>query len=312
MDFNSMRSFTMTLAHRAVEDIRRGGFRQLRNYVDLCATLARKPGLRVFFDYVQKALERTDSCYYSLIQRLLDQVEEERLCTVGVNTGFSGLVYGAGQQKQRAERNGGGEIAWISVARCGDPLLERAVPEAKQKDRFVWILDAAGGGPAAAVPLARANPQCAFGILADPASLTEEVVGELAVCSNVVVMPLLQGPELTSELCSALHAMRRRKMLYMVTVLVDDAAAEVALSTDWLECIAQETLFCLYAHRPDLSAAAAQKLYRGVVDSRLETGNPVLLLDWDRDTAAVNASISKDAHIAAVLPPDAAFPLMLH
>lgn len=306
-----MRSFTMTLAHRAVEDIRRGGFRQLRNYVDLCATLARKPGLRLFFDYAQKALERTDSCYYSLIQRLLDQVDEERLCTVGVNTGFSGLIYGAGQQKQRSERQGGGEIAWISVGRCGDPALEQAVPEAKQKDRFVWILDAAGGDPAAAVPLARANQHCAFGILADPASLTEETVGALASCSNVVVMPLLQSPELTGELCSALHSMRRRKMLYIVTVLVDDACAEVALDTDWLECIAQETLFCLYAHRPQLSADTARALYRGVVNSRLETGNPVLLLDWDWDIAAVHASISKDAHIAAFLPPDAAFPLMI-
>ena len=42
MDYNSTRSFTMTLAHRAVGDIRRGGFRQLRNYVDMCATLAKK------------------------------------------------------------------------------------------------------------------------------------------------------------------------------------------------------------------------------------------------------------------------------
>ena len=41
MDYNSIRSFTMTLAHRAVGDIRRGGFRQLRNYVDMCATLAK-------------------------------------------------------------------------------------------------------------------------------------------------------------------------------------------------------------------------------------------------------------------------------
>ena len=41
MDYNSTRSFTMTLAHRAVGDIRRGGFRQLRNYVDMCATLAK-------------------------------------------------------------------------------------------------------------------------------------------------------------------------------------------------------------------------------------------------------------------------------
>ena len=93
MDYNSTRSFTMTLAHRAVGDIRRGGFRQLRNYVDMCATLAKKPQQKDFFAYAQKALQRTDSCYYSMIHRLLDSVEEDRICTVGVNMGFGGLIY---------------------------------------------------------------------------------------------------------------------------------------------------------------------------------------------------------------------------
>ena len=58
MDYNSTRSFTMTLAHRAVGDIRRGGFRQLRNYVDMCATLAKKQQQKDFFAYAQKALQR--------------------------------------------------------------------------------------------------------------------------------------------------------------------------------------------------------------------------------------------------------------
>ena len=63
MDYNSTRSFTMTLAHRAVGDIRRGGFRQLRNYVDMCATLAKNQQQKDFFAYAQKALQRTDSCW---------------------------------------------------------------------------------------------------------------------------------------------------------------------------------------------------------------------------------------------------------
>lgn len=116
MDYNSTRSFTMTLAHRAVGDIRRGGFRQLRNYVDMCATLAKKPQQKDFFAYAQKALQRTDSCYYSMIHRLLDSVEEDRICTVGVNMGFGGLIYGASEMKKQADVDGK-PIAWITAAR---------------------------------------------------------------------------------------------------------------------------------------------------------------------------------------------------
>ena len=116
MDYNSTRSFTMTLAHRAVGDIRRGGFRQLRNYVDMCATLAKKPQQKDFFAYAQKALQRTDSCYYSLIHRLLDTVDEDRICTVGVNMGFGGLIYGASELKKKADADGQ-PTSWVTAAR---------------------------------------------------------------------------------------------------------------------------------------------------------------------------------------------------
>ena len=56
-----------------------------------------------FFAYAQKALQRTDSCYYSLIHRLLDSVDEDRICTVGVNMGFGGLIYGASELKKQAD-----------------------------------------------------------------------------------------------------------------------------------------------------------------------------------------------------------------
>ena len=188
----------MTLAHRAVGDIRRGGFRQLRNYVDMCATLAKNQQQKDFFAYAQKALQRTDSCYYSLIHRLLDSVDEDRICTVGVNMGFGGLIYGASELKKQADLEGQ-PIAWITAARCGDERLSELVPKAARRGSFVWLLDATDTDPAQGVLLAKANPQSAFGLLADPSALTEDCVKTLAACRNLVVMPLLQTPELTPE-----------------------------------------------------------------------------------------------------------------
>ena len=211
MDYNSTRSFTMTLAHRAVGDIRRGGFRQLRNYVDMCATLAKKPQQKDFFAYAQKALQRTDSCYYSMIHRLLDSVEEDRICTVGVNMGFGGLIYGASEMKKQADVDGK-PIAWITAARCGDERLADMVPKAAKKGNFVWLLDATANDPVQAVSLAKANPQSAFGLLADPAALDDACVNALMACRNLVVMPLLQTPELTAEACRAARRLKAQKM----------------------------------------------------------------------------------------------------
>ena len=125
----------MTLAHRAVGDIRRGGFRQLRNYVDMCSSLAKRPQQKDFFAYAQKALQRTDSCYYSLVHNLLDTVDEDRLCTVGVNMGFGGLIYGASEMKKQADVDGK-PFSWITAAHCGDPALPDRVG---QRDQVVLV-----------------------------------------------------------------------------------------------------------------------------------------------------------------------------
>ena len=310
MDYNSTRSFTMTLAHRAVGDIRRGGFRQLRNYVDMCATLAKKQQQKDFFAYAQKALQRTDSCYYSLIHRLLDSVDEDRICTVGVNMGFGGLIYGASELKKQADLEGQ-PIAWITAARCGDERLSELVPKAARHGSFVWLLDATDTDPAQVVLLAKANPQSAFGLLADPSALTEDCIKTLAACRNLVVMPLLQTPELTPEVCRAARRLKAQKMFYALTVLIDDETAGEVMQDDWLESMAQETLCCMCARKPGTSDETARKLRRSIVNGRLETGKPVLLLDWDGDVRYLNNRISEYMTFGSVLPEGSTFPLQL-
>ena len=63
-------------------------------------------------------------------------------------------------------------------------------------------------------------------MLAAPEALTPDRVAQLAECLNVVVLPLLQSPELTPDVCHAARALKAKQMLYMLTVLVDDTCAE--------------------------------------------------------------------------------------
>ena len=78
----------------------------------------KKAAAKDFLPTHRRPLQRTDSCYYSLIHRLLDSVDEDRICTVGVNMGFCGLIYGASELKKKADVDGQ-PIAWITAARCG-------------------------------------------------------------------------------------------------------------------------------------------------------------------------------------------------
>ena len=310
VEYSSTRSFTLTLAHRAVEDIRRGGFRQLRNYVDMCATLAKKPQQKDFFSYAQAALQRTDSCYYSMIHNLLDSVDDDRICTVGVNLGFSGLIYGASKMKVQADADHA-PFSWVQVAVCGDAALADLVPAAAQQGSFVWVLDATRGNPADAVSLALANPESVFGILAEPETLTPACIEALLPCMNIVVLPLLHTPELTPEACLAARALKKHRMMYMLTVQAGEDEIDSILQPDWVESIAQESLFCMISRRGNVTPETSKQLRSGIVAGRLETGLPVLMLDWEGDINYLNRHISEYAVLGNHLPEGYTFPLNL-
>ena len=59
--------------------------------------------------------------------------------------------------------------------------------------------------------LLRPTSQSAFGLLADPAALDDACVNALTACRNLVVMPLLQTPELTAEACRAARRLKAQK-----------------------------------------------------------------------------------------------------
>ena len=118
LDYNSARIFALTLSQRAIDDVRRDGLRQLRNYVDMCAFLAKYPLARTFFAYAQTVLEEPDTPYYTLTKRLIDTVSEKTLCTVGVNFGFGSMLHGS---KKLAEHAGQGKSRLLAYLydRCG-------------------------------------------------------------------------------------------------------------------------------------------------------------------------------------------------
>lgn len=124
-------------------------------------------------------------------------------------------------------------------------------------------------------------------------------------------MPLLQTPELTPEVCRAARRLKAQKMFYVLTVLIDDETAGEVMQDDWLESMAQETLCCMCARKPGTSDETARKLRRSIVNGRLETGKPVLLLDWDGDVRYLNNRISEYMTFGSVLPEGSSFPLQL-
>ena len=118
---------------------------------------------------------------------------------------------------------------------------------------------------------------------------------------NIVVLPLLHTPELTPEACLAARALKKHRMMYMLTVQAGEDEIDSILQPVWVESIAQESLFCMISRRGDVTPETSKQLRSGIV--------AVLMLDWEGDIAYLNRRISEYAVLGNHLPEGYTFPL---
>ena len=183
-DLENSRSFAMTLAHRAVRDVRRDGFRQLRNYVDMCALLAQRPDLKRFFDHAQTVLQRTDSLYYKLINNLVEQVNEDAICTAGINLGFDAIISCASNnRKQNGETR-----SWLNVGFCSAPELDDAIIQAEAGSSYAWVLYADEDLTPKTVAMLQSHTHSVFFVLFDAQKFNEATMERVAGCNNVITL----------------------------------------------------------------------------------------------------------------------------
>lgn len=294
-DLNSLRVYALGLAHRAVSDISRDGFRQLRNYVDMCAFLSNSDAQKDFFDRAQTALEKTDSLYYPLIQRTLSSVSADTICTVGVNLGIDALTYGGSRLKKTAQESGR-PVAWLTLAAADEPGLHERIAQGEAIGQYLWLLTSPGGSIDAAQELAGCHRKCNVGLLIRPEDITPEKAVRIADTPNLVPILLLDAPEISESAHTAALLLQGQKVFFGMAARLTDATADSATNGEWLEVLAQHTLFCAYYH-PGMSPEAAVRLRDAIYRSRTTTGSPVLLLDWEADTVNIGSFISPLAQV---------------
>lgn len=291
-EHDGMRAWAMTLAHRAVKDIKRDGFRQLRSYVDMGALLARSPGQKLFFSTAQRLLEKADSAYYPLVQQLLEEVGENQLCTLAVNLGLEALAAGVVElRRQNAP-------VWLECVRLDGPSqaaeYHQAVLRARKTGTRLFCADCVGAEAAQAL-LRHVSFDCReslFFLRIFPDALTPELVRALRAAENAV--PLLTVPEGAGpDSCAhAAQRLRSEKLFYGMFYRLPDGAK---LDTEAVRGLAQWTRLCILWAGGE--RAGEKALQKAVSAQRKAPDAPVFLMDWQSDSRALEKYISAGASV---------------
>lgn len=287
LDYNSTRTLALTLGRRAISDIRRDGLRQLRNYVDMCTLLVRDPLPKAFFGYLQSELADADTPYFGLVRRMISQVAEDTLCTVGVNLGLGSMLYGAGLLAERSD--GCRVLPWMTISSGDDTGLAQAVEKGEWQGSFLWALHLKGPVNSAVTALIARHPHSTFQLLIEPEYLQKASAEALRRLPIVMVLLWLRSTVLTQAVRDAARHLKSAAALYGLAVTLDDASAGEILSPVWLEEAAACAPVCVCLHGPGMSGSASAMLEREIRSCRVRGDAGMLLVDWQGDVRGIDS-----------------------
>ncbi|WP_367924617.1 hypothetical protein [uncultured Ruthenibacterium sp.] len=301
MDHDGMRSYAMTLAHRAVKDIRRDGFRQLRGYVDMGLILARGPGQKLFFSTAQRLLAKADSAYYPLVQRMLDEVAENQLCTLAVNLGVEALATGVVELRRQAAQ--GAHPVWMVWEKLENAeevnAFHQAVSKAQMQGTRLFCADCEDSTLAQAL-LHRTSFDCReslFFLRIKPASVTPDLIRALRAAENAVPLLMVPGEEELKGCFDAAEHLRREKLFFGLFYKLPNGAK---LEAEQVHRLAELSCLCVLETQEEKSAQKA--LQKAVSAQRKAPDAPIFLVDWRTDSRSLEKYISAGASIHLSTP----------
>lgn len=307
LDQDGMRAFAMTLAHRAVRDIRADGFRQLRSYIDMGALLSKGPGQKFFFTRAQSLLTKTDSLYYPLVQRFLTDFADDQFCTLGVNLAVNSLSCGVVTLRAAVAAQDR-DLPWL-VRGSAESADERAafgaaMTEGEKQGAFLYVAECACAEAAdeAVRQLAGTHPQSILFVLCPPACVGEALVASLCKADNVVPVLRLSGPDALGGASAAAAALLAARRLYGMYMPVTPAQSEMACGPSFRAQLAQYAPFCVYQNSAPADRKAARALQKAVYAARKAVSTPVILMDWDSDCKSISKYISPRAFVKTLAP----------
>ena len=283
---------------KAIEDMKCNSKRSIRNLIDLGLLFSISSEQTDFFIAAQKMLAMPQNPYYPLISGLLSEVDNDTIKKVGLNLGYSSLIYGAGKLKKR-QNDLGVPIPWLLVfdSEPGSlPIrqLERCVREGMDLGIYSYIVCPHGTGDIAAVcDAARQFDECLF-ILKTPSGLIDgaaaESVGEI---HNAIVS--VQAADVgfkRAEDLNAFRLLKTNRCLYGFHVHYNDENAWRVATPEYIRAaIELGNRFGAYIAEEGVSDACGEAVFSFVRRERSGCGQSLVAMELVRDVKFLSAKI---------------------
>lgn len=282
---------------KAIEDMKCNSKRSIRNLIDLGLMFSASSEQTGFFIAAQKMLALPQNPYYPLISGMISEVDNETLKKVGLNLGYSSLIYGAGKLKKQ-QNDLGVPIPWLLVfdSESGSlPVrqLERCVREGMDLGIYSYVVcpHRAGDIPAAC-DVARQFDECLFLVMTSPGLVDETAAESVGKIHNAMISVQVVDAFQREEDLDAFNLLKANRCLYGFHVRYNDEnVCRVATSEYVQSAIELGNRFGAYIAEDGVSDACSEAVFSFVRRERSGCGQSLVTMELARDVKFLSAKI---------------------
>lgn len=285
--------------------------RGVRNLLDLGEYFAKGRFQKYFFEIAHEILNNENSFYYDIIENLINNTSHRTVSEYGINIGYHSFTYGAGIIRDHESKNGY-NVPWVVVfdfeEDCMDHLLtdevDRLVKEGKKIGIYSCImifkenlcmLDEM-------VDVIRNNADCAFLILLDSGTVTEETAEKLSSLNNLFIfVGFEENTEHDEKTAEKLRFLKKQGCLCGGFMYYDDVNASCIFDGTAAERMISASInFAMFIRKEDCSENTAKEVCEHICRSRTRLSSPVCLIDFYGDIARIDGIISEEPFFMSI------------
>ena len=283
---------------KAIEDMKCNSKRSIRNLIDLGLLFSTSSEQTDFFITAQKMLTNPKNPYYPLISRIMSEVDNDTIKKVGLNLGYSSLIYGAGKLK-KWQNDLGILSPWLLVYDSeSDALpirqLERCVGEGMDLGIYSYIVCPHGPDDIPAIcDTARQFDECLF-LLKTPSGLIDEIAAESVgkIHNAMVSVQVADTGFQRKEDLDTFRRLKANRCLFGFYIHYNDENFMRIATPEYIRsAIELGNLFGMYIAENDVSDECSESVSSFIHKVRSESGQPLVALEWARDVKFVTSKI---------------------
>ena len=296
---------------KEMDDMRGDTKRSIRNLIDLGLLFSKSESQKRFFNTAQEVISNPKNAYYSLVARMIADVNNDTIKKAGMNLGYSSLIYGAHKLRNRQALSDD-SLPWLLVFDIGDssaPLFDQMkhfITEGRELGIYSYIVCPYKKNDIPAIcEIAKSFDECLFILAVSSDLISEQTAKALGDTNNMIISVHISGSDFRNRNDrAAFLLLKQNRCLYGFDIGYNDANMEQVTALEYIRsAISLGNTFGMYIPEDGTSDSCKAAVYEFVCAERGLNGQSLIALEWFQDMRYISESIlSGDGYMKINLP----------